>query len=253
MRILMIVLALILISCKKEIAPKPAGEVVDSVKVETADTSWKDDTTFIDSTDEFVFRVIGYNTIEILNEKDGSHFQTLHPDFINADLTFSDANFDGYTDISYPLPNGASADHTVDFWVYNPSKKVFQFDTVLSSLINPIINTINSEIITSQQDWHQYLYSEDLSDGLDSFQRVDTFHCQGHRQDSHKYINGKLTVTFSKVICNSPTCEDSLILTHLQLRNTHMDTVLSSRVFLKDGEFIKGFNPSDYLQKKRTN
>jgi len=232
--LLICVLALILISCKKEIEPKPGVKTVDSVKVVKNFPL----TTIgqVDSTDLFIFREVkqinsekdSTQSIQILSKSNGKQIQVIQSKILS--YTVEDINFDGQLDLTVVTGFYTHGDIS-DFWIYDSLKMLFIKDTVISGLPGVHVDKMNKLLTT---------YTECEFGGI---------------EDTYRYLNGKPILTsensWSLKTDSTGKQESYILLEHSKLINTELKTIESKKVSADSG-FIS-FDPTDYPQKKRTN
>ena len=98
------------------------------------------------------------NNIKVINKKDNHVIQliNLSEEFggnvaqPSSTLNVLDCNFDGYKDLMiYSHDGGAGPNSGYDFYLYNPSKKRFQFNEALSNLSQTEVDSKNKTITSS--------------------------------------------------------------------------------------------------------
>jgi len=244
MRMVMIVLALILISCKKEIEPKPAVKTVDSVKVVVKDSTPKYDTSIVYTSNEserFVFKFKldstgeSVSTIFIMNTADSSLFQEIIPDtnwmwyakeHCHWVIKIEDMNFDGEKDFRICNgDDGTGVNSGWQCWLYDIQKTQFVKEQTLSSLCIHTIDSLKKEVTTFVRG----------GGGI-------------YRQESYKFIDKEFQLVSKK---SFEITGEGALLVHKRIINGKMKTILSTIVPADSG--FEGFNPSDYPKKKRTN
>jgi hypothetical protein len=116
----------------------------------------------IASTDEFSLEAaaelldgewFSVNAVIVKDRKKNSVVQIIEPQGIETrsppkdSIRMTDANFDGYPDISV-LANdgGAGPNNSYNFYLYNPEKRMFEFDEDLSELTQIEIDPVRKEI-----------------------------------------------------------------------------------------------------------
>ena len=90
-------------------------------------------------------------------------------------LSIVDINFDGYPDIDlYAMSGGAGPNDTHFFYIYDPTKKTFQFNAKLSSLTQVAIDQKKKTITAAFRDG-----------------------CCHHSSETYRFIAGRLTLVAS--------------------------------------------------------
>ena len=119
-------------------------------------------------------------TIRVISKKDNHVVQTIgvseafngNVAKISTALDITDCNFDGYKDLMiFSHDGGAGPNYGYDFYLYNPIKKRFELDEVLSDLSQPFVD---SKTKTIQSSWRGGAAS--------------------HGGETYRFIKGKLTM-----------------------------------------------------------
>jgi hypothetical protein len=132
-----------------------------------------------------------------------------------AAWTFDDAfqagdfNFDGYLDFRYLLDQGATANPTYRFWLYEPTRGTFHINGRLEELIGPSFDFPSKKIITFEKCgggcWTESTYAF----SAETLVKTEYLSCEyaGERNGKSyskytlaKTVEGRLTVTRTSVI-----------------------------------------------------